>query len=254
MNWLARVATFWTLYLWTLPRAYTWYFFIGNRCFLWCSDHKLMTIDLLNFEDRFTVLDIYGKCAYHDRSLSQFIPVNVTEIVVFDFGANIGCSSLFFKILYPTARIIAIEPEPKNYLQLEKNVKKLSDIQLHQKALSQSTINSISLNHASLGNAHSVGISNKPEIDCISIRDLESKFSKNVNIAKIDIEGFESEVFSADHDLWNKFDVIMIELHDWMSRDITSTNFLKFCSVKKRRCIIKGDILFSYRGDLHALF
>ena len=120
--------------------------------------------------------------------------------------------------------------------------------------MTPSTIRSISLNHARLGNAHSVDISNNPEIDCISVSDLVSKFSKNVNIAKIDIEGFESEVFSADHDLWDKFDVIMIELHDWMNRDITSTNFLEFCSVKKRRCILKGDILFSYRGDRHALY
>jgi tRNA1(Val) A37 N6-methylase TrmN6 len=42
---------------------------------------------------------------------------------VFDCGANIGFATIFFKWLFPKARIYAFEPDPATYALLEKNVK-----------------------------------------------------------------------------------------------------------------------------------
>ncbi|MDO5561650.1 MAG: FkbM family methyltransferase [bacterium] len=59
--------------------------------------------------------------------------------IIIDGGAHIGLSSLYFKHLYPQARILAFEPNPTTFTLLEKNVQQnhLEEITLYQKALSQ---------------------------------------------------------------------------------------------------------------------
>ena len=57
--------------------------------------------------------------------------------LIFDCGSNIGMSVLFFKKLYPNARIVAFEPDPFTFEILRRNVNQnqLSHIDLHQIAL-----------------------------------------------------------------------------------------------------------------------
>lgn len=55
--------------------------------------------------------------------------------LIVDAGANIGMSSFFLKRLYPHARIIALEPDPKNFEDLQKNLASFPDIQLFPVAL-----------------------------------------------------------------------------------------------------------------------
>jgi FkbM family methyltransferase len=42
--------------------------------------------------------------------------------IVFDCGANIGITSDFFAAQYPNARIFSIEPDPRNFALLKRNV------------------------------------------------------------------------------------------------------------------------------------
>jgi hypothetical protein len=46
--------------------------------------------------------------------------------LIVDAGANIGASAAFFAMTYPTARIVAIEPEANNFALLLKNTKGLN--------------------------------------------------------------------------------------------------------------------------------
>jgi FkbM family methyltransferase len=57
--------------------------------------------------------------------------------VILDCGANIGMATLFFKWLYPNARIDAFEPDPKTFQLLENNVKQnhLTNVATHNCAL-----------------------------------------------------------------------------------------------------------------------
>ena len=54
-----------------------------------------------------------------------------------DCGANIGMAVLYFKWLYPDARVWAFEPEPRTFLALQENVARnqLADVSLHNVAL-----------------------------------------------------------------------------------------------------------------------
>jgi FkbM family methyltransferase len=58
--------------------------------------------------------------------------------VVVDCGSNIGMSILFFKALYPQARIIGFEPDPDTFHELAENVRanRLASVELHNVALS----------------------------------------------------------------------------------------------------------------------
>ena len=58
--------------------------------------------------------------------------------LIFDCGSNIGLSILFFKKLYPKARVIGFEPHPLTFQTLRENIERnsLSHVTLHCYALS----------------------------------------------------------------------------------------------------------------------
>jgi FkbM family methyltransferase len=57
---------------------------------------------------------------------------------IIDAGSNIGMSILYFKMIYPHAKIIGFEPDDATFDILEKNINnnKLTDVKLYKKALS----------------------------------------------------------------------------------------------------------------------
>lgn len=55
------------------------------------------------------------------------VPVQFSPKVIFDVGANIGMTSLYFAECYPDARIFAFEPLPQNLDLLRANLKSLGD-------------------------------------------------------------------------------------------------------------------------------
>ncbi len=57
--------------------------------------------------------------------------------VVFDCGANVGMATLYFKWLYPKARILAFEPDPRTFAVLNRNIGQnhLTDVTTHNCAL-----------------------------------------------------------------------------------------------------------------------
>lgn len=58
--------------------------------------------------------------------------------LIFDCGGNIGLATLYFKFLYPKAKIVAFEPVPDIYQILKRNVEinNLSNVEVHNLALS----------------------------------------------------------------------------------------------------------------------
>ena len=56
---------------------------------------------------------------------------------IIDLGANIGMSVLFFKKKFPAARILAFEPDPRNFEILSENVRvnQWRDVELHHLAI-----------------------------------------------------------------------------------------------------------------------
>ena len=122
--------------------------------------------------------------------------------LIFDCGSNIGMSVLFFKKLYPNARIVAFEPDPFTFETLRRNVEqnRLSDVDLHQIALDDRVAEieffrdvspeSSSLTMSTLPQRHS-----GPSV-VVPARRLSEFISSEVDLLKIDIEGAEDAVLT----------------------------------------------------------
>jgi len=84
--------------------------------------------------DRSTLIflyrEIFARQQYYFNSVNQ-------RPIIFDCGANVGMATLYFKWLYPQARITAFEAEPNTFALLQKNVQEnhLGDVETHNCAI-----------------------------------------------------------------------------------------------------------------------
>ena len=119
--------------------------------------------------------------------------------LIFDCGSNIGMALIFFKRLYPQARVVAFEPCKESFEILSRNVEanRLDGVQLHEVALQGNEgpveffVNDA--HPASLTNCTSAGqVTGSPRM----VRGvLLSRFiTEPVDFLKMDIEGAEASV------------------------------------------------------------
>jgi FkbM family methyltransferase len=174
--------------------------------------------------------------------------------LIVDVGANIGASSVFFAMVYPEARVVAVEPEPANYALLCANVEGLGVRCLQAAAAS----------HPGRTRLLDPGIGpwgyrtepSGPGVEVPQIT-LSQIFQEHGGppyypyLVKIDIEGGEKDLFEADLDWVKNTPVVIIELHDWiMPRQGTALPFLRCVSALDRDFVIFGENVFSIDNRL----
>jgi FkbM family methyltransferase len=136
--------------------------------------------------------------------------------VIFDCGANIGTSCLYFKLLSPGSKITAFEADPEIAGILKSNLVKnnLSDIIVIDKAV---WINDkgieISVEGADGASIFSEGIS-KIKIDSVRLKYFLEK-EDLVDMLKMDIEGAEVEVLKDCSGTLNRVGNLFIEYHSF---------------------------------------
>ncbi len=138
-----------------------------------------------------------------------------TSPFIIDCGANIGLSVLYFKQLYPQAKIIAFEPNPETFKLLELNVRQnnLRDVQLVNAAVADSDgemefyVNdddaAWSLSDTGIRNAYA-GPAGWKTIVVPKVR-LSTYITQPVDFLKLDIEGMEETVL---REIENKLDLV----------------------------------------------
>lgn len=140
--------------------------------------------------------------------------------IVMDAGANIGMASIYFARRYPEAKIFAIEPEAANFAVLVKNVRPYPAIVPIQAALwnrdGQICVGEPDAADGFRGEWAFVtregGTGAK--VRAITMRTLmEEMRIPAIDLAKIDIEGAEKEVFE-DTGWLAGLGCLTIELHD----------------------------------------
>lgn len=126
------------------------------------------------------------------------VKIEKDEPVIIDAGANIGLTTLYFKLLWPKSSIIAFEPDEKAFDCLDQNIKgnKLEDVFVKQSALAkekgQLTFYSDADSDGSLTNSSSqVGGTNKTQVEAVK---LSEYITQPVDLLKMDIEGGEFDV------------------------------------------------------------
>jgi len=120
--------------------------------------------------------------------------------VVLDCGANIGMASLYFKWLYPNARVQSFEPDPATFQLLKQNIAKNKlDVETHNCALWDQNVQLdfyIDPSHPGtlLMSADASRLQSQPIK--VSGRRLSDFISATVDFLKLDVEGAEHKVIS----------------------------------------------------------
>lgn len=138
------------------------------------------------------------------------------EPIIYDCGANIGMSCLYFKKLYSNAKIKAFEADPKLIKVLKKNLEKndvLNGIEIIDRAV---WINDKGIKFSSEGadGGSIYGAKNKIIINSIRLKDYIEKEDK-IDMLKIDIEGAEYDVLKDCKDCLSHVENLFVEYHSW---------------------------------------
>ena len=144
--------------------------------------------------------------------------------LIIDAGANVGYASIFFLSRFPDCRIVAVEPDPKNFATLKRNLEPYADrVVLHNTGLwshsAELVIDSTPYRDGRewTRQVRECEKGESGDMKAISVEDIiKAAGYDRVSLLKIDIEGAEAKVFAAGaSDEWlGKIDTIAIELHD----------------------------------------
>lgn len=198
--------------------------------------------------------------ALHRLTRHQEIIENYKSIVeagrrplILDCGANIGLSSKYFSDNFPEAVVVSIEPDTGNHALAKANC--VSSSVIHTKAAisSKSGLGTIK-NANDSSNAFQVESTDSGDFPMITVSEvLRECASENVPpwLIKIDIEGFESDLFSENTDWIDSFPILVIELHDWLyPGKATSRNFISQVAKRHRDFVLSGENVFSIQHKL----
>ena len=139
---------------------------------------------------------------------------------IIDAGANVGYTSVCMAHRHPGAKIVAIEPEASNFAMLERNTGHLPQVQRLNAGLWSRPTHLYVENPDDVKSGYRMAESDEPRPDAIRattiLELMEANGVDTVDICKIDIEGGETEVFSApDVDEWlSRTRVLILELHE----------------------------------------
>jgi FkbM family methyltransferase len=153
------------------------------------------------------------------------LKTNYEVKTIIDCGANIGLASLFFLTKYPTAKIIAIEPELNNFKMVNQNLKSYPNVTCINKGIWNKKTYLKIIDEGRGNHSFKVIECNSPSgvcIEAITIDEIINDFQlKSIDILKIDIEGSEEQVFSNEPEWIKKVRMIFCEIHENMKPGLT---------------------------------
>jgi FkbM family methyltransferase len=141
--------------------------------------------------------------------------------LVVDCGANVGYSSAYFLSRFPAAKVIAVEPDPGNFAQMERNLAPYADRVAAWRTGVWSHPARLVISSDSWGDdrewARTVREARAGEIgmEAVDIATLLAQSGRErISILKVDIEGAERIVFGAPCPWLSYVDNIVVELHN----------------------------------------
>ena len=131
---------------------------------------------------------------YEQRMLQYIENLDLKHSTIVDIGANIGNHSIYLATFIESVEVLAIEPHPKNYSVLVKNIKnnKLENkIKPYNLAIGDKA-GRCSIQDGPLGNLASSKVVEGEEIEVKTLDELLN--NKYISLIKIDVEGYEVNV------------------------------------------------------------
>lgn len=142
------------------------------------------------------------------NQLSLYETIIPDNGVFIDVGANVGVNSIYAKMKRPTARVIAVEPEPGNFERLSQNCADFS-IQLHNLAIAD---HRGSIGFTGTGtNAH-ISANAEHRVPCDTLDNFTASLAvETIDLIKIDVEGYTDVVLSNADETLSRTKVAIIE-------------------------------------------
>tara|TARA_R100000935_G_scaffold56463_1_gene88038 strand:+ start:7410 stop:8258 length:849 start_codon:yes stop_codon:yes gene_type:complete len=143
---------------------------------------------------------------------------------IIDGGANIGLATIYFKLLYPTSKIVAFEPDPEVFQDLKFNVEAFGfqNVSLVQKGLWSSNkmlpFKAEGADAGLIGEIDSYNPSDEQQIEVVSLKDY---LQQSVDFLKLDIEGSETIVLKDIKEDLKNVKNIFVEYHSFVNQKQT---------------------------------
>ena len=184
-----------------------------------------------------------GLCRAYDRILAAgLVPL------ILDAGANIGAAAVWFARQFPQAHVIAVEPDPANAECCRFNTRLLGNVSVIEGA-----VGSVA-GHAALSNpsgeawAVQTGRVEGDGVPIHALSDLLGATGCRPFIVKIDIEGFEADLFGRDTEWLDRIEALLIEPHDWMLPGAgSSRTFQRAMARHEFEIFVKGENIIYIR-------
>jgi FkbM family methyltransferase len=222
--------------------------------------------NIRNDYDLITIYEIFSDESYNLKNFKIFKKVNEklnlyrnndTKPLILDCGSNIGASSEYFKRIYKSAEIAIIEPD-KNNLEFSKKNTSIKEKFIFNKAISSEEKLLKFSNISEDNRAFKVADDGNLEIESINVEKILNILGDyQPFLIKIDIEGFEKNLFEKNYQWIKQFNIIIIELHDWMlPNQHNSNNFINAINEvinngTKFDFLISGENLILIKNDIN---
>jgi FkbM family methyltransferase len=134
--------------------------------------------------------------------------------VIFDCGANIGISTIYFKTIYPNAVIQAFEPDNSLFEILSKNIHDngLKNVALHKAAIWTENTTLSFASKGSEGSHIDITGNSENQVQAIQLSGILENLDR-IHFLKMDIEGAEYEVIKDCATQLHKIDHLFLEYH-----------------------------------------
>ena len=137
---------------------------------------------------------------------------------IIDGGAYVGYTSIYFANEYPSAMVVAIEPDRENFALLCRNVKPYPSITPINAALWSTNTDLTITNPEAQSWSFKVAPIVSPNTDIVSsvtLPDIIQQFGfAEIDLLKLDVEGAEQELLRPPHGQWlDQIQALIVEPH-----------------------------------------
>lgn len=189
--------------------------------FLWLMSRANIEVRPLGFGGRLVVRkgssDIHNLWQiFGDRECD--IPELGVVRVVLDLGAYVGYASSYLAEKYPSAEILAVEPNPQNFSVLKENLSAFPNAKPLMFAIADSEREAAKF-VVTRGSewAGRLVSDDTNTVDVVKTKRIDSVLNEygftRIDLVKIDIEGGEVDLFNSSVDWCDKVRFILVEVH-----------------------------------------
>ena len=238
---------------------------VGQRLFLFTAQRvwhrpsrRLITVNIAHAVEYYVFRNIFGNEDYNLARLRRWPDIKAAydgivaagrAPLILDCGANIGLSAVYFALAFPAARIVAVEPQRDNFRRAVAATAGFPLVTVIEAGVASASGAARIVDPGMSTDAYRTELSTGGEVRMLTVPDLEHDAAPAVPfLIKIDIEGFESNLFETNTGWIDDFVVLIIELHDWMlPGECNSKNFLRAISQYDRDFVHIAENIFSMK-------